>query len=328
MTDGSMHAALAPVTLVHGPEELLAERAVRAVVESVRARAGEAAVDVRSAEAGELVPGSLAALLTPSLFDDAAVVVVRGLQDGGEHLASEVGSFLGDPSPNSAVVLVHPGGAKGKRLLEAIRKADGVREVPCAEVRTRRDRMRFLADEVRLHRRKATEEALSTLLDALGSDLRTLAAAIGQLAADTEGLLDQETVLRYYSGRAEVSGFLVADRVLEGRTSEALETLRWCLRNGTDPVPLLAALAAGMRNVAAVASAPRGMSSADLAGWAGMPPWKVDAVRRQTAGWTPEGLSSGFGVLAEADAQVKGAGADPFYAVERAVVTISRLRGT
>lgn len=120
---------------------------------------------------------------------------------------------------------------------------------------------------------------------------------------------------------------MVADRALEGRTAEALEHLRWSLHAGNDPVPLVAALASGLRNLVAVGSAPRGLSAGDLARHAGMPPWKVDVVRRQLRGWTPDGIVRGITAVAEADAQIKGAGTDPVFALERAVVAISTARG-
>ena len=73
---------------------------------------------------------------------------------------------------------------------------------------------------------------MRALLDAVGNDLRELAAACGQLAADTSGVIDQAVVARYYRGRAEATGFSVADRAVEGRLAEALEKLRWALAVG------------------------------------------------------------------------------------------------
>jgi len=63
----------------------------------------------------------------------------------------------------------------------------------------------------------------------VGSDLRELAAACDQLAADTDGLIDEPVVARYYRGRAEATGFTVADRAVEGHLAQALEQLRWAL---------------------------------------------------------------------------------------------------
>ena len=77
--------------------------------------------------------------------------------------------------------------------------------------------------------RTVEDSGVRALLDALGNDLRELAAASSQLAADTTGVIDQAVVARYYRGRAEASGFSVADRAVEGRLAEALELLRWAL---------------------------------------------------------------------------------------------------
>jgi len=49
-------------------------------------------------------------------------------------------------------------------------------------------------------------------------------------------------------------------------------------------------------------------------------------VRRQLAGWGPEGLSTAMQAVAVADEQVKGAGTDPAYALERAVQVIVASR--
>ena len=55
-----------------------------------------------------------------------------------------------------------------------------------------------------------------------------------------------------------------------------------------------------------------------------MPPWKIDRVRQQMRGWTPDGVAVALRAVAEADAGVKGGGDDPEYALEKAVVAIAR----
>ena len=65
------------------------------------------------------------------------------------------------------------------------------------------------------------------LIEAVGSDLRELAAATSQLVADTDGTVDESAVRRYYRGRAECPGFAVADKAVAGDRAGALEALRW-----------------------------------------------------------------------------------------------------
>ncbi|MEU0275664.1 DNA polymerase III subunit delta [Streptomyces sp. NPDC006307] len=312
---------LAPVTLAVGQEELLLDRAVQQVVAA--ARAADADTDVRDLAADQLQPGMLAELTSPSLFAERKVLIVRNAHDLSAESVKDVKTYLGAPAEEDiTLVLVHAGGAKGKGLLDAARKA-GAREVACPKTTKPAERLTFVRGEFRALGRSATPEACQALVDAIGSDLRELASAVSQLTADVEGTIDEAVVGRYYTGRAEASSFNVADRAVEGRAAEALEALRWSLATGVAPVLITSALAQGVRAIGKLSSA-RGGRPADLARELGMPPWKIDRVRQQMRGWTPDGVAVALRAIAEADAGVKGGGDDPEYALEKAVVTIAR----
>lgn len=311
---------LTPVTLAVGQEDLLVDRAVREVVAA--ARAADPDTDVRELTHDALQPGTLAELTSPSLFAERKVVVVRGAQDLGADAVKDVKAYVAAPADEITLVLAHAGAAKGKGLLDAARKA-GAREVDCARITRPADRLAFVKAEFRAAGRTASPSACQALVDAIGSDLREMASACAQLAADVEGTIDDAVVARYYTGRAETSGFEVADRAVEGRTAEALEALRWALATGVAPVLLTSALAQGVRSIGRLASAPRGMRPADLARELGMPPWKVDRVRQQMRGWTADGVATALRAVARADADVKGGSDDPAYALEKAVVAIA-----
>lgn len=312
---------LAPVTLAVGQEELLLDRAVQEVVAA--ARAADADTDVRDLTPDALQPGTLAELTSPSLFAERKVVVVRNAQDLSADTVKDVKAYLGAPAEEITLVLLHAGGAKGKGLLDAARKA-GAREVACPKMTKPADRLAFVRGEFRATGRSATPEACQTLVDAIGSDLRELASACAQLVADIEGVIDEAVVGRYYTGRAEASSFTVADRAVEGRAAEALEALRWSMATGVAPVLITSALAQGVRSIGKLASAPRGARPGDLARELGMPPWKIDRVRQQMRGWTADGVAMALRAVAEADAGIKGGGDDPEYALEKAVVAVAR----
>jgi DNA polymerase-3 subunit delta len=72
---------VAPVTLVVGPEDLLADRAVGALIRTVRD--GDPDADVRQLDAVGLPPGTVSELTSPSLFGERTVIVVRGPGAGG-----------------------------------------------------------------------------------------------------------------------------------------------------------------------------------------------------------------------------------------------------
>lgn len=322
------------MTLVVGEEELLVERAVHAVVSlavsaadvSQPAAAEDAAAGAHYVTAADLAPGDLSNLTAPSLFGGGCVVVVQSAQDAGKALSSELVRLAGAAAPDVFLVITHAGGAKNKALLTDLSKA-GARRVDCPSVKRFSERMDFLRGEFRQAGRKADDAGLRALLDAVGNDLRDLAAACSQLSADTTGVISQAAVARYYQGRAEATGFSVADKACEGKLAEALELLRWALATGTSPVLITSALAQGLRTLGLVGSHGRGLSPNALAADLGMPPWKIDRARQQLRGWDAAGLAVAHAAVAEADVQVKGEGASAGYALERAITTIVACRG-
>jgi DNA polymerase III subunit delta len=322
-----------PVTVVVGEEELLVERAVSAIVAAAGGSAQTLAqsptgegTDVHDVLATSLAPGELTALTAPSLFGGGCVVVLRSAQDAGKDLAAEIVALAATPLPDTVLVITHAGGAKGKALLTGLLGA-GVARVDCPAVRRFGERMDFLRGEFRHAGRKADDGGLRALLDAVGNDLRDLAAACSQLSSDTEGVINASVVGRYYRGRAEATGFTVADRAVEGNLADALEQLRWALATGTSPVLISSALAQGVRALGRVGSASRTKRPEMLAAELGMPPWKIDRARQQLRGWSASGLATAHAAVAEADAQVKGEGVSAGYALERAITTIVACRG-
>jgi DNA polymerase III subunit delta len=330
-------AAVPSVTVIVGEEELLVERAVREVTTAALAAARSAAADApeedlaltaaeaQQVRAADLAPGEFCGLVAPSLFGDGCVVVVWSVQDASKEVAAEIVSHAETPAPDVALVLTHAGGAKGKALLASLLSA-GARKIDRPVIKRFGERLDFLRAEFGRSGRKADESGLRALLDAVGTDLRELAAACDQLAADTTGVINQQAVARYYRGRAEASGFTVADRAFEGRLADSLEQLRWALSTGVSPVLISSALAQGVRALGRVGAAARGRSAEALAGELGMPPWKIDRVRQQLRGWTAEGVMRAHRAVAEADAQVKGEGVSAGYALEQAVSTIVACR--
>jgi DNA polymerase-3 subunit delta len=318
----SSSASPAPLHLIIGDEELLVERAVQTLTE--QARAADPDTEVRRLRAGELAPGDLAEHLSPSLFAEGRVVVLEAGQDAGKELAAAVLAYAADPADGIVVAVLHLGGARGKVFAEDLRKA-GATTTRCVRLTRAAERADFVHAEVRRLGGRIRPDAVGVLLDAVGSDLRELAAATAQLVADTGGSVDEAAVRRYHRGRAESSGFAVADKVVAGDRAGALESLRWALVLGVAPVLVADALADAVRTLAKVGAAGRG-NPERLAGVLGMPPWKVRKAQGQVRAWRPEGLAAAFAAAAEANADVKGAAADPAYALERAVRRIIDAR--
>jgi DNA polymerase-3 subunit delta len=313
----------APLRLVLGEEELLVERAVDEVVAEVRA--ADPGVDVRRIRAADLTPSDLAEALSPSLFAEARVIVLQAAHEVGKELAAAIVAQSGDPADGIVLVVVHAGGARNKALADELRKA-GAPVTICNKITRFEERADFVRAEVRRVGGKIAPAAVGVLIEAVGSDLRELAAAAGQLVADTGGTVDEQAVRRYHRGRAEASGFAVADKVVLGDRAGALEALRWAQVLGVPSVLVADALADALRTLAKVGSAGRGDPNR-LAGTLGMPPWKIRKAQQQVRSWGPAALAEAFQAAAEVNADVKGVAADAGYALERAVLRICAARG-
>ena len=315
---------LGRITLVTGPEEFLAERAVREVRAAVRRADPEAEMSETAAD--QLTMATLGELAAPSLFSATRCVVVRGLEDLPEESAPGLLDYAGRPADDVALVLVHGGGQKGTGLLVKLRKETAVTEVKTAAL-TAREFPGFVVNELRGHKVRIDPDAAAFLVQAVGQDLRSLSAAASQLAGDFEGRpVTVENGKTFFGGRAEAKSFAVADHAIFGRAAKALEELRWALDGGTAPVLVTSALAGGLRGLAKFKAAPRGARESDLMREVGVPGWKLKTLREQAHGWDDAGIARAIRVVAAADADIKGRAHDASYALEKMVLDVVRAR--
>ncbi|MBI5160795.1 MAG: DNA polymerase III subunit delta [Micrococcales bacterium] len=311
----------APVVLITGTESLLADRAAARLRDVLRGE--DPSLEVSDIDAAGYGPGELLTRASPSLFGEPRLIRVEGVERASDALIEDALAYLASPAGDVVLLLRHAGGQRGKKLLDAIRSGTGGGiEIPCAPVTRDADRVDFVVAEFRAAGRRISGGGIRALTSAFTDDLAELAAACRQLLSDTADEITEDTVDRYYGGRIETTAFAVADAAILGRAGEALALLRHALASGADPVPMVAAFAMKIRTMAKVSDA-RG-SAGDLARRFGLAPWQVERARRELTGWTDSGLGSALQALADADAQIKGAGRDPVYALERAVQTIAR----
>lgn len=310
----------APVVLVSGTEAFLAERATRLFRDYLRAE--DPTLEVSDIAADSYAPGELITLSSPSLFGEPRLVRVSGVEKCTDDFIADALDYLANPADGAYVVLRHAGGNRGKKLLDAVRAAsDRAIEIVCAELKKDAEKYEFAAAEFKTAGKPIRPAALRAVVAAFSDDLAELAGACAQLIADGGDEITEAVVDRYYGGRVETNAFTVADAAIAGRYGEALASLRQALDSGADPVPLVAAFASKLRTMAKILGT-RG-SSADIARQFGLAPWQVDRARRDLHGWTDDGLGRCIRVLAETDANVKGAGRDPVYALERMVHVVS-----
>lgn len=318
------HSAAARVVLVTGPEGLLADRAVERAIADVRSHHRQ--VEVSQLDAVAYEGGALAVLASPSLFEEQRVVVLRGMAEASDAAVVDALAYLGDPQDDVVLVLQHEGGPKGRKLVETAKASPGAIWIECPAIKRDADRLQFVAAEFGDVRRAISSRGAQLLVDAFGSDLRELAASCAQLVADVEGDIDVAQVRELTSGRAEATGFEVADAVVRRDRGSALLQLRRALDTGVDPIPLVAAVAMKLRSIAKVAAASgRGPQ---VAKELGMAPWMVDNARRDLERWNPHALGDAIVAVAEVDVALKGGvmiGGLPHGRSEDHVYTLERF---
>lgn len=326
MPDVAWHSVdPAPIVLVHGTEGLLIQRALERLRERTQHAHPDTAVhEVPSDTAG---PGSLTQVTSPSLFGEPRLVIVPDLQTAPEALLTEIDGYRTTPEADVTLVLVHRGGNRAKKLLDALR-ADGIPRVPCDPIKRPGDKQTFVAAEFTRSGRRIQPEAAAALVDAFGTDLAELAATARQLIEDTTPEDPNATpppitvtdVHALTAGRVETTAFAVADAAIAGRERDALVLWQQASLAGVDPVPLVAAVARKFRDLAKV-SAP-GASARSL----GMPDWMLRNLSREARGWDDLSLAHALEAIARADHEVKGAGRDPQWSVQRMITRICRAR--
>ncbi len=319
---------LGRVTLVTGKEEFLNERTV-----AVGARRGPSATTPRPSSPRPAAPTStlatLGELAAPSLFSTHPLR--RGARPRGpaRGVGRRPARLRRRAAEDVALVLVHGGGQKGSGVLTKLRKLGPVTESKSARaqgvgvpgLRRRRG--------ARRHGGTIDQEAAGFLVQAVGQDLRSLAAAAHQLANDFPGEpLDGragQAVLRR-PGRGQV---------VRGRRRRVLRAPRGRARG--------AALGARRRHrrrswsPAPFAGSARGLAryKRRRARACARPTWPARSGCRRgscarcatspAAGPTP-GIARAIRAVAQADADIKGAASDASYTLERLVLTVTALR--
>ena len=310
-----MARMLNPVHLVLGEDDFLAERATKAIV----AQAGEG-VEVTTLRAGDVSEGEIAMATSPSLFAEDRVVVVKHAELAGKEPTEILLQACVNPAPGITLIVEHTGGGRQKAMVKKFAK---VAEVHKADPLKDNERRSWLMEEFRSHGVRPTPDVAAAVLESVGSDLRELASAVSQLVSDTEGELTVESVRAYYVGVAEVAGFDIADQAVAGRADRALASTRRALQLGTSPVSIAAALARKVGDIAKLHGV-RGNPD-QLARTVGMHPYVAKKTMQVARQWSGDAVSHAVIIVSDLDAEVKGHGGDPEFALENAVRRIAEL---
>ncbi|MGO2112026.1 MAG: DNA polymerase III subunit delta [Pseudoclavibacter sp.] len=304
-----------PIVLISGPEDYFADLALDLLRRTLRLE--DPNLEVTEVEASSYTAGTLTTYVSPSLFMEARLVIITGVEKCTDALIADGVQYVTEQAPvdGTTVIFRHSSGTRGKKLLDAIRAAKDIAiEVPCPKPKSN-ELLDIVRDEFRAEGRRIEPQAASQLVAAFNTDLAELASACRQLIAVTTDDVTDRDVERYYGGRVETTGFKIADAAIAGRVGDALGLVRHGMSQGVHPVPIVAAIAGKLRLMAKVSD--QQGSDAQLAGIAGAAPWQVGQAKRDLRDWDDRMLANAITLTAETDVMVKGGSRDPAFAIER-----------
>ena len=174
------------IYLLLGSESALADRALGKLLAELKAERAE----ITTLFAGEVSVGEISDALSPSLFSERRALILRDLQDLADEAKNEITRYLDATDPTLTLILIHKGGVKGKALLDQIKKAKP-EIIACEPLKKESEKEDFVRNLFLDLGRKASPAAVSALVNATGTDLRELSAAVSQLASDSPaGLIE------------------------------------------------------------------------------------------------------------------------------------------
>ena len=161
--------------------------------------------------------------VSPSLLSDRAIVKIVNLQGADEKLGDAMVEYCRqackDPTDCSIVICQHEGGVKGKRLVDQLTKAGADKQV-VPDLKKADAKLNFVMQCFDRRNRRVDPMAAQQLVAVLGEKTGELAAMVAQLCFDfDDDPMGLNRVNQYLDSNPQVTGFVVADQAMAGRSA-------------------------------------------------------------------------------------------------------------
>jgi DNA polymerase III subunit delta len=315
------------ITLIHGGESYLVDRAARDLLSPLRS-ALTLEFNYEDLQAETLSADAIAEKAgTLPFIDPMRVLVLRdwgllsGKRDKGAN-AERAATYLADIAETTQLVLIaHAPIAPGNAIYKAIvtMERDKRARILRLEPPRRADRagwVRRLAEEQGL---SITPGAVRLLLERSQPDLRLMDQEIAKLALYVlpATRIDEDAVRALVSDTREEEIYALTDALGSGRPGEVAGVLQSLFDAGREPTWMLYTLVSHWRRLLqARAIRDRGGTVADLQERLGEHPFVVEKAYRQAAEYSADALDQGFHELLRLEEQIKLGELDARLAVE------------
>ena len=315
------------ITLIHGTESYLVDRAARDLLQPLRG-ALTLEFNYEDIQAEALNADAFAEKAGTLPFIDASRVLVlrdwgllSGKRDKGTAAERAANYLATIPDTTHLVLVAHTVVAPGNSIYRAIAamERDKRARIQKYEPPRRSDRagwVRKLAEERGL---TITPGAVRLLLERSQPDLRLLDEEIGKLSLYVvpSTRIDEEAVRALVSDTKEEEIYALTDALASGRPGEVAGVLQSLLEAGREPTWMLYTLVSHWRRLLqARAIRDRGGTVADLQERLQEHPFVVEKAFRQAAEYTAADLDRGFHELLRLEEQIKLGELDARLAVE------------
>ncbi|MFD0704811.1 DNA polymerase III subunit delta [Alloscardovia venturai] len=314
---------LSAVYVVNGGDEYLNSQRLHALIHDVSIQIPH--MERIDADAAMMDEYAFVEAISPSLLSDGALLCIDNLENASEKLTAEIEKFaqkhrvyaVGD----SVVICRKNPGQKGSGIVNRLKKAKAqIIDVP--QLKNSRDYKSFITGELEKRGRFMRSDAMELIAGVLTGRTGEIASLCEQLCNDfDENPLTVDIVSQYLIANPQVTGFNVADKAMAGNVAGAIIDMRNAVLQGTQPIAIIGALAANIRNIAKVAAVESGQVSREEVKMTNS--WLYSRARGNLRGWTSQGLAACIQMLAWADEQCKTSGADPLYALEKVLEAIA-----
>jgi len=297
-----------PAYFVKGEDAVVVNDAVRTLVDEL-VGAGDAALTVEDFSSDDYELAAVVdAAQTPPFFTDRRVVVARGI---GRFTAEELAvllTYLDDPLPSTALVLVASEGVVSQKVPNAVKKIGHVVDV---SLRQAKDAKAWFQSRLKDAPVRLDASAAKAVADHVGDDVGRLVGLLNLLEGvhGTGARLMTDDVVPFLGEAGGVAPWELTDAIDEGSTEAALTHLHRMMEGGgRHPLVITATLHTHYTRMLRLdgAQVANEAAAAALLGLRGStyPARKALAQARRLG---PAGIRRAISLLADADLALKGA---------------------
>jgi len=315
-----------PIYCLHGAERYLVDRCLASVRRAVVAKIPAAFLtfnvdqfDLREVELNAVVNTAK----TLPMMAPLRLVIAKGIDGVKADALSPLLAYIGDPNPQTCLVLVGDKVDTRFKVFQSLKKAGFLHEF--APLRDR-ELATWLANEAKARAISLRPDAAAALAEAAGPELGTLAQALEQLSLfvgdrKTITVDDVETLIAETRQR---SVFELTKAIGDGDVVRSLGILNNMFRNREPALRVQFMLARQLRQIwKAKELSSGGMPRDQIAGAVGIPPFFVDDVLGPAKRMSSETLARGLERLFQADRALKSSRVDGELLLSRLVQQIA-----